>query len=270
MARRGPAKKPPSSKAGKVPADDAVPRVYRDMLADATSSSPTRTNEEGRVIKRRRVKGRIVTQSKEELAFPHFEPSGDGGHEGGLNDAFETDEPNLQQISQTESEDSGHSDVDWEEIELQNAAAASDREHHEPEDLNIVLGAEKSEHTSALDGMAKRRPITAEEKMLRLEIHKMHLCSLMAHVYLRNHWCNDGDVHSVLKGLLTKKTAIYLNADESLSQFQRSRSFMDGLTQASEAFRGKFKITARGMAKPMWADSPETLAQVCKLWVEVP
>ena len=270
MARRGPAKKKPSSTAGKVQADDVVPRVYRDMLVDATSSSPTRTNEEGRFIKRRRVNGRIVTQNKEESAFPHSEQSGDGGHDSELNDAFETDEPDLQQISQTESEDSGQSDVDWEEIELQNAVAASEHEHHEPEDLNIVLGGEKSEHTSAHDGMARRRPITAEEKMLRLEIHKLHLCSLMAHVFLRNHWCNDGDVHSILKDLLTKKTAIYLNADESLSQFQRSRSFMDGLTQASEAFRGRFKITARGMAKPMWADSPETLAQVCKLCVEVP
>ena len=270
MARRGPAKKTPSSKAGKVQADDVVPRVYRDMLVDATSSSPSRTNEEGRVIKRRRVKGRIVTQSKEELAFPHSEQSGDGGHDSELNDAFETDQPNLQQIFQTESEDSADSNVDWEEIELQHPAVASDHEHHEPEALNIVLGGEKSEHTSAHGGMAKRRPITAEEKMLRLEIHKMHLCSLMVHVFLRNHWCNDGDVHSVLKGLLTKKTAIYLNADESLSQFQRSRSFMDGLTQASEAFRGRFKITARGMAKPMWADSPETLAQVCKFCDEVP
>ena len=52
----------------------------------------------------------------------------------------------------------------------------------------------------------------------------------------------------------------YLNPDEDKSQFQRSRSFMDGLTQATEAFKGSFKITARGMARSKWADSPETLA----------
>ncbi len=265
MARRGPAKKPPSSKTAKVPADDVVPDVYRDMLFDATSSSPTRTNEEGRAIKRRRVKGRIVTQSKEELASYHSDQSDDGAHDSELNEPYETSEPILQQISQTESEDSGDSHVDWEEIEIKNDAGAPDYKNHEPEDLSIVLGGEKSEKKPRHGGMVKRRPITAEEKMLRLEIHKMHLCSSMAHVFLRNHWCNDGNVHSVLKGLLTKKTATYLNADESRSQFQRSRSFMDGLTQASEAFRGSFKITARGMAKPMWADSPETLAQVCKL-----
>ena len=52
----------------------------------------------------------------------------------------------------------------------------------------------------------------------------------------------------------------YLNPDEDKSQFQRSRSFMDGLTQASEAFRGAFRTTARGMGRSRWADSPETLA----------
>ena len=35
---------------------------------------------------------------------------------------------------------------------------------------------------------------------------------------------------------------------------------MDGLTQASEAFRAGFNVTARGMARSKWADSPETLA----------
>ena len=264
MARRGPAKKPSSSKAGKVPTTDVVPDVYRDMLFDATSSSPTRTNEEGRAIKRRRVKGRIVTQSKEESASYHADQSSDGAHDSESNKPFETNEPNLRQILQTESDDSEDSNIDWEEIELQNDAGAPGYEPHEPEDLNIVLGGEKSEQTSPRGGAAKRRPITSEEKMLRLEIHKMHLCSSMAHVFLRNHWCNDGNVHSVLKGLLTKKTTTYLNADGSRSQFQRSRSFVDGLTQASEAFRGRFKITARGMGKPMWADSAETLAQVCK------
>ena len=247
------------------PADDVVPSVYRDMLVDATSSSPTRTNEEGRAIKRRRVKGRIVTQSKEDLASYHSDQSGDVAHDSELNEPYESSKPNLQQIFQTESEDSGDSNVDWEEIELQIDAGAPDHEQHKPEDLNIVLGSEKREQISPHGGMAKRGPITAEEKMLRVEVHKMHLCSSMAHVFLRNHWCNDRKVHSALKGLLTKKTVTYLNADESRSQFQRSRSFMDGLTQASEAFRGRFKITARGMAKPMWADSPETLAQVCKL-----
>ena len=30
---------------------------------------------------------------------------------------------------------------------------------------------------------------------------------------------------------------------------------MDGLQQASDAFRGSFRKTARGMAKPQWKDA---------------
>lgn len=35
---------------------------------------------------------------------------------------------------------------------------------------------------------------------------------------------------------------------------------MDGLAQTSEAFRGSFKVKARGMGRSRWADGPETLA----------
>ena len=37
---------------------------------------------------------------------------------------------------------------------------------------------------------------------------------------------------------------------------------MDGLTQASETFRNRFKITARGMSRSHWAEDAEALAQV--------
>ena len=37
---------------------------------------------------------------------------------------------------------------------------------------------------------------------------------------------------------------------------------MDGLTQASETFRNRFKITARGMGRSHWAEDAEALAQV--------
>lgn len=65
-----------------------------------------------------------------------------------------------------------------------------------------------------------------------------------------------------LKSLLSSCTVSYLNPDENNSQFQRSRSFTDGLNQASEAFRERFKVTARGMSRPYWAESPEALAAV--------
>ena len=51
---------------------------------------------------------------------------------------------------------------------------------------------------------------------------------------------------------MTKRTISYLNPKPELSQFQRSRSFMDGLEQVMELWKRQFKITARGLKKPSW------------------
>lgn len=53
----------------------------------------------------------------------------------------------------------------------------------------------------------------------------------------------------------------YLTHHENATQFQQSRSFMDGLQQASDAFRTHFRVSARGMAKPSWAH-PKLLQHV--------
>lgn len=77
---------------------------------------------------------------------------------------------------------------------------------------------------------------------------------------------NGRDVAKGSKGALTpllpNRTLSYLNPDEKHSQFQRSRSFIDGLRQASETFRERFKISSRGMSRSTWAESSEALAHV--------
>lgn len=249
-----------SKAAGKVKATNAVPDVYSDMLAEAVSS-PTRMSEEGTTVKRRRVGGRIVIQDHDENAFQRPERSLGTRDQKGIDDLFEEHIPTPQHIEQTESEDSADSDEDFEDVDLGSNVKqhdSSDRELEEPVGLNLVLADDNQKASRTMQ--IRRKPITTIEKKVRLEIHKMHLCSLLAHVHLRNHWCNDEGVHSVLKSKLSKKTLSYLSQDETKTQFQRSRSFMDGLTQASDEFRVEFKIVARGMSKPIWADSPETLA----------
>ncbi|KAL2044734.1 hypothetical protein N7G274_002509 [Stereocaulon virgatum] len=260
------ANKTAKSKAtGITSARDAVPHVYREMLADAVTSSPTQTSDDGRPIKRRRVGGHIVTKRHVGPASPQSDQSSKTGNDSDLDELFEDVRPHRQQILQTESEDSADSDLDWEEVIYREGVkheGTPERETDKLGELHLVLGQEGQESKHSRQQFLKRKPATAEEKRLRLDIHKMHLCSLIAHVYIRNHWCNDGKVHTALKKLFAKKTISYLNPDERQSQFQRSRSFMDGLKQASDAFRLTFKITARGLSKPRWADSPETLAQM--------
>lgn len=250
-----------SKVAGEANARDAVPDVYGEMLAEAVSSSSPRKSGDGKPFKRRRIGGRIVTQNVDDNTPQGPEQSIEPGNLSGIDDFFREPKPTPQHIEQTESEDSADSDEDFEDVDLGSNGKkedSSDQKMEERGPLNLVLGGDNQ--TSPRSAQVRRKPITSMEKKLRLEIHKMHLCSLLAHVHLRNQWCNDESVHSVFKSMLTKKATSYLNPDESKSQFQRSRSFMDGLTQASDAFRADFKLTARGMSKPLWADSPETLA----------
>ena len=250
-----------SKAAGKANAKNALPDVYGEMLAEVVSSSPTRKSDDGATVKRRRIGGRLVAQSVDGNASPRHEQSTSTVNENDIDALFEEPKPTPQRIEQTETEDSADSDEYFEDVDLDSSVQQDASLSHEVDGvggLDLVLSEVNQKATRS--AQVRRKPITSTEKKLRLEIHKMHLCSLLAHVHLRNHWCNDESVHSVCRKLLTKKTISYLNPNESMSQFQRSRSFMDGLKQASDAFAADFRITARGMSKPVWADSPETLA----------
>ena len=78
--------------------------------------------------------------------------------------------------------------------------------------------------------------------------------------------CCASDVppKSSIRKLLNRKMISYLNPDDTATQFQRSRSFMDGLQQASEVFRSKYKIDTRGIAKAQWQDR-SSLDSVCSM-----
>ncbi|KAL9130083.1 MAG: hypothetical protein Q9217_001642 [Psora testacea] len=237
-----------------------VPLVYRDMLAEAYST-PVRSDDDGRSIKKRRVGGRVVTRKGDQANGAQSVRQGRIGQNVIIDDPFEKRTSAQQHVMQSSSEDSADSDVNWEEVHLDAEHAIPedclDSEGERAKDLNLTLP--KSQGKATEYQRVKRRPIAPAEKELRLAIHKMHLCSLLVHIYSRNHWCNDENVHSVLQKLLTRKMVRYLNPDEIQTQFQQSRSFMDGLQQASDAFRAAFKITARGMARSKWAN-PVSLA----------
>lgn len=59
--------------------------------------------------------------------------------------------------------------------------------------------------------------------------------------------------------MLSKQTIAFLNPKESMSQFTRSTTFIDGLKQASEAFSRRFKVTAPGLRRAHWAEDPKAV-----------
>lgn len=71
--------------------------------------------------------------------------------------------------------------------------------------------------------------------------------------------------------MLPHKTILYLNPNPEGEQFKRSTTFADGLNQAAETFRRRFKITTPGMRRPYWREDPQvgdstfTLPQVVEI-----
>ena len=183
---------------GKSSSRNALPDVYDEMLADAISSSSTRVDEEGPSVKRRRIRGRMVVQGNEGIDdnLTH-----DSDHTSTA--AVESDDmPEVvshhQQTAYNDSEESAESDVDWEEIDFGNNTEKKELRGDSDDgkkELKLVLDAEDPERRRQT--VVRRKPATAEERRLRLEIHKMHLLSLIAHVHLRNHWCNDHEVQVI-------------------------------------------------------------------------
>lgn len=187
-------RKSASKRAGGASARDAIPNVYQEMLADAVSSSPTRLGEGGRTVKRRRVGGRVVTQSAGDEALHHSDHASTLAGDTDAGESNASVNQGLQQTVYNDSDDSADSDMDWEEVELKagstNHAFNNSADDEGP--MELTLGDSGDEH--AARGLRKRKPVTTAEKKIRLEVHKMHLLSLLAHVYKRNYWCNKQEI----------------------------------------------------------------------------
>ena len=86
-----------------------------------------------------------------------------------------------------DSEDSG--DVDWEDVDL-GATLPLDLKPAEPETLEVVLNDLNVPKKPSVE----RKKVTAVDRKIRLEAHKLHLLCLLAHISLRNRWCNDESI----------------------------------------------------------------------------
>ncbi|PGH08157.1 xeroderma pigmentosum group C-complementing protein [Blastomyces parvus] len=251
-----------------------VPLVYRDMLAEAGAGAEGQSGRSGslsRVGDERPVKRRRVGERKAGA----IEAGKGGGDERGGAVRVDVDKP-VQTVFDVDVSDD-ESEMEWEDVEVPivtpTAASASASgskcgpgydgavEQQEvgveesEEFLQITL--EKPEEKGKQRAAAvRRKPVTAQEKRWRLDIHKMHVLCLLSHVQLRNLWCNDDKVQNVLKRLLSKHTVMCLNPKDTLTQFTRSTTFADGLNQATEAFRRRFKVTLPGMKRPYWLENP--------------
>ena len=169
--------------------------------------------------------------------------------------------PTVQTMTR-DSDDEDDDDIDFEDVAIETNEPPATVVGKKSQELDLDLSA----HMAALAPRRadRRKAISREEKERRTEIHKMHLLCLLAHVELRNRWCNDRGVQDALRPLLPEKTVSALIPRASLNQFGRSESLRKGLQEAKELFRRKFTITERGLRSALWAEDEQQLKDVCR------
>ncbi|KGO61921.1 Rad4 beta-hairpin domain 1 [Penicillium expansum] len=229
--------------------NDHAPDVYQDLLEEAEARDPGQFASD-RPIKRRKAGDMKAI------------PVGFGPPEQ-TDRSAETNKHSTQPVQTVyDSSTSEESDVDWEDVELQqpsqsllNRRLVSDGDD---DMLQITLEQEPEKHKKAVQ---RRKPLTGAERKARLDVHKCHILCLLGHVQLRNMWCNDEELQEFLKKTLSRKVIALLHPDEDKPHYSRSTTFMDGLNQAADAFTRRFQVTKPGMKRSHWAEDETQLKQ---------
>ncbi|TVY35721.1 DNA repair protein [Lachnellula occidentalis] len=245
---------------GKAPVKrSAVPDVYQDMLAEALPSHAEVTE---RPLKKRRTGPRDASYGvANNSARQTDEDAGDEEEEPEFEDVLDVDE--AVKTQQTAYRDSDEESEEEESDELEYAGVdfgslPGNGEGSGSGDLELTLTANKT-GPQRPKVATRRRVVSKAERVMRLEIHRMHILCLLSHVERRNDWCNDSEVQKSLRPLLDKKMMAFLRPKADMSQFGRAESVKRGLEQAGIMWRKKFRVTARGVRRALWADDEKDL-----------
>lgn len=258
--------------------DDAVPQIYREMLAEAGVVSSRMTSDTPERPLKRPRSGRRPEEIRAEAAR-RAETA-----KASETSAMASEKPETISVAEDEDEDIEFEDVEIPKPTMQTAYLSSEEESEEDneiqfEDVDIDTLAARQEQagesanqetgtlqlnlTAAKESQTpskrKRQPLTKEEKEHRIFIHRIHLLLLLAIVEKRNYWCNDLVVQEALRSLLPAKTIKFLNPGPNLTQFGQTESLKRGLSEAQELFREKFKITEIGWRRALWAEDEADL-----------
>lgn len=168
--------------------EDDIPAAYRELLEEAEARDPAQFSSDRPVKKRRVENTRAIPVGSEAVAGGDLKPSSGPGPANQVQTVYD---------SPTEDEDS---DIEWEDVQVPQAAQempnTADQIYDKDEPLIITL-----DQTSEVKKQPsqKWKPLTGAEKKIRLDVHKTHLLCLLAHVDMRNKWCNDTElkVHTI-------------------------------------------------------------------------
>ncbi|KAF7197211.1 DNA repair protein rhp41 [Pseudocercospora fuligena] len=233
--------------------DDDVADVYKSMVAEAETAESAHVD---RPLKRRRVAPISKSERAANVGLQSTDAITSSSPVAATVSAPARPDPGRLQTVEDSSESEG-SDLEFEDVDVERLGNVSDGSVDGIEDLTIAVEPESSTSPNALP---RRRPGTTIEKAHRLLVHKLHLLCLLGHCMYVNGRCNNAAAHRHVRSVLSSKTVSYLNPKKNDTQFQRNRSFMDGLEQAMNAFNAEYRVTGSGLMKPHWnidGDLPE-------------
>ncbi|KAH6617040.1 hypothetical protein F5144DRAFT_540852 [Chaetomium tenue] len=245
--------------------DGAVPDIVRQMVVEARSELRAQDADVSeRPLKRRRPgEGRPArsetpkTKAAKDITSESSKViPGDASNDNLQFEDVVLPTPTVQTMTR-DSDEEDDDDIDFEDVTIESNEPSVTVVGKESRVLDLDLSA----HMAALAPrrVDRRKAISREEKDRRVGIHKMHLICLLAHVELRNRWCNDRGVQDALRPLIPEKTVSALLPRASLNQFGRSESLRKGLQEAKELFKLNFTITERGLRRALWAEDEEQL-----------
>lgn len=259
---------------------EAVPQIYREMLAEAgvvsnrmTSDTPERPLKRPRSGRRpEEIRAEAARRAESSETFEASSLTSERPETNSADEDVDDDEdiefedveipkPTIQTAylsSEEESEE--ENEIQFEDVDIDAVASRQEQAgastSQETGTLQLNLTAAKESQTPS---KRKRQPLTKDEKDHRIFIHRIHLLLLLAIVEKRNYWCNDAVVQDALRSLLPAKTIKFLNPGSNLTQFGQTESLKRGLSEAQELFRERFKITEIGWRRALWAEDETDL-----------
>lgn len=170
-----------------VPDDDRD--VYRSLISEASIPEAVE-----RPLKKPRLGRQRPTQASNNLNDSATVSNQKSGGSKQIAQGQTSEDETLLKPQQTivDSDESEDDDMDWEQVGLDHVEPKSSTSRKEDEfgDVSLEISTKQAQKRA----IAKRKPATTAEKLLRLEAHEAHLLFLLFHVHVRNAWCNMAEV----------------------------------------------------------------------------
>ena len=221
------------------PVNNGVPDVYSAMLSEAHTDGES---AEDRPLKKRRITPR-KSEKREAPNAPVSQSTDSRKPRPAV-------QPTLRKAQTVEDSSESDGDAfDFEDVDIDHALEPADDSVEGIEDLSIAVQPESNAPPKV---QSRQKPLGTIEKTHRLLVHKLHVLCLIGHCMFVNGRCNNAIAQRHLRSMLPSKTISYLNPSKQETQFQRNRSFMDGLEQAVGIFTAEYRVTSTGLQKPHW------------------